>query len=638
MEQLVVKGLAAGDPSLADCAIQWLCDEPRRFHLGDGHDELYWAPARDLINHFAPHCSEPVFAKLESAILAYHDDWERRSFSFQLEELKAGRLYRNDWGRAQNVLLSALPKGRMSAGAISIAAGWRLKFGDPAKEQPTNALVGGGMVTSPIPQNALLFVSDREWLRIIRTDWPQVHGGRWRQLGPNIVGEASVRHFADALGTAAARNPKRFALLALRIPRNANPTYFATLVRQLSTVNPPQETPGWEPVTIANLDAICDHVGECDDEDYVLALCHMVQTREDGQWSDRMTERIIRYAQHPHPNPDQYTCYRGSGDDSANVRDVALTGINCVRGAVAGAVTILLWRQPETLDRLLPAARRLLADPHPSVRYEALGVCLPIWIRDRNLAVGLAVAACEHEDDRVLGSRWLNRLIAHSRMTHLAQLLPIIERMARSAEDVVSEKGAAWATACWLDDGHFGELVESCRAGTKPQRLGVADATFQCFAHGDATEKCGPVLTALFRDPDSEVRSRAARLFGQDGVFDVSGSAELATDFVSSPAFLDDVDGLLYPLSEYTGDITRYTQTILAASDALSASLADDTRDLRHRNAFAGKEVSILLLRLYEYAYERRDQTLQNHCLDRWDKMLQNRVGGTDEHLKLLDR
>ena len=332
------------------------------------------------------------------------------------------------------------------------------------------------MVTSPIPQDALPFVSDREWLRIIRTQWPQEHGGRWRQLGPNIVGEASVRHFADALGTAAARNPRRFASLALRIPPDANPTYFAMLVRQLSTVTPTQEAPGWERASVGDIEAVCDHIEGCSDDDCVQALCRAVQSREDGRWSDRMIDRIITYAQHTHPGPDEYTCYRCSGEDNTNIPDVAGTGINCVRGVAAGAITALLWRQPEAFDRLLPAARRLLGDPHPSVRYEALGVCLPIWNRNKDLAVSLAVAACDHEDDRVLGSRWLGRLIAHSRTTHLTPLVPVIERMVRSAEDAISEEGAAWVTACWLDNGCFSEVVEGCRGGTKSQRLGVAEA------------------------------------------------------------------------------------------------------------------------------------------------------------------
>ena len=102
--------------------------------------------------------------------------------------------------------------------------------------------------------------------------------------------------------------------------------------------------------------------------------------------------------------------------------DVSGTAISCVRGEVAGVVASLLWRQPEAYDRLLPTAKRLLADPHPSVRHEALGVCLPIWNRDKNLAVRLVVAACGHEDERVLGSRWLNHLIRHARATHLEQL------------------------------------------------------------------------------------------------------------------------------------------------------------------------------------------------------------------------
>ena len=84
--------------------------------------------------------------------------------------------------------------------------------------------------------------------------------------------------------------------------------------------------------------------------------------------------------------------------------------------------------------------------------------------------------------------------------------------------------------------------------------------------------------------------------------------------------------------------LLRYTSVILAAADALSGALADDTRNPRRRNSFAGKELSILLLRIYECAYDKQDRTLQDQCLDRWDEMLRNRVGGTDEHIGMLDR
>jgi hypothetical protein len=637
LERAITKGLVAGDSTLADRAIQWLCDQPARFRLGDGHDELHWQPARDLVARFVPHCSETVLKQLEAAILAYHDDWERDSVKWQLEDLKEGRLCRNDWGHAQNVLLGALPEDRMSPTARSAAATWRGKFGDPADERPPGALATGGWVTSPIPPNRLLFVSDREWLRIIRTDWSQHDGRLWRQHGPDVVGEASLRHFADALGAAARQNTERFAALALRMPANSSPIYFAVLLRELTATNAPQDANGWESASVADLEAIVDHVGDCDDRSYVEAVCRAVRERDDGHWSDRMLDRVVSYVAHPHPSLEEFTCHREKDEDGKMEPDVGGTAINCVRGAVAGAIAALLWKRPDAYDQLLPAAERLLRDPHPSVRHEALGACLPIWNRDRSLAVRLVVAACDHENERVLGSRWLGRLISYARVGHIEQVAPIIERMARSSEHGIAESGATWATACWLDGGHLAELARSCRNGSKAQRSGVVNAALQYFANGDAVDRSGPIVVQMFRDADRDVRLRAAGVFRRKDVFTVAECVDLAGAFVRSTAFRDDPGSLLHPLSECGGDIMRYAQVVLDAADILSGSLAEKTRDVRQRNAFAGNEVSVLLLRLYEHAYGARDRKLQEECLDRWDAMLQNRIGMTESHLRLLD-
>ena len=56
-----------------------------------------------------------------------------------------------------------------------------------------------------------------------------------------------VRHFADALGTAARQNPKRFVALALRIPKEADPAYFSRIVHELTNPDAPDRAENWEP-------------------------------------------------------------------------------------------------------------------------------------------------------------------------------------------------------------------------------------------------------------------------------------------------------------------------------------------------------------------------------------------------------
>lgn len=638
LERAIARGMAAGADSLADAAMSWLSARPSRFCLGDGHEELYWQPATELLRRFALLCSEPVYENLEARILAYHDDYEALSVRRQYEYAQKGAFdVGNAWGRAQNHLLHALPAERTSERTRERLAGWRAKFGDPGLVRPTKFADSGGCVTSPIPPDKLMFVSDREWLQIIAREWPAHEGRRWKQHGPDVVGEASLRQFTDAFGHAAVKNPKRFARLAMRIPPTADPAYFASLLRAVGRQEVTADDKSEELVAVPELETIVEHVGDCRDGEYVQSVCRLIESRPNAQWSNQMVDRVIGFASHPEPALGEFTGHTGGSGGDEMKPDIEATSINCVRGNVAAAIVRLFWARSDAFDRLLPAATRLLSDPHPSVRIAALGTCLPIWNRDRDLALKLVLEACNHENDAVLRSDWLHRFIGYARFTQLNRLAPLIKRMGESSDAAVAEWGAAWATACWLDGNDFKESVRVCCSGSKPQRLGVVGTTVQYFAAGKAVESTIPVLIRAFSDSERDVRSRAAHLFYRDGVFDMADSPRLAGEFVESPSFADSPDSLLHPLSEHTGEITRYASVVLAAADIISGPLAEDTRNTSTRTAFAGNEVSTLLLRLYETAYGSHDRKLQDDCLDRWDRMLENRVGMTRDHLKQLD-
>jgi len=573
---------------------------------------------------------------LECAILAYHEPWERKSFEVRAEQARANCLRPNDWGHAQNVLLAAVSQHRLSEAARHRAWTWRRKFGDPADEQPTDTLITGGWVTSPIRRDKIATVSDREWLRLITVEHPPLRGTRWKQIGPDLVGEASHRHFAEDFGAVARQNPKRFAALALRIPRTANPLYFSVLLNELASVAPPQNDAAWQPASIAELEAIIEHVGPSESDEYVKALCRLTRERDDCRWSDRVITLIASCSKHPDPRPGEYAAHRlTAGGTSAT--GIAMTGINCVRGAVAGALAGLLWNRADRLAALLPTVEQLLLDPHPSVRYEALSACSPIWTHDRELAVRLAATGCQHPNDSVLQSPWLSRLFSFARGQYASTLLPIMERMARSRIEKVAERGAAWITACWLDGENVNELVELCETGTKAQRVGVVDAVSEYYATGLSMEKAGPIVQRFFDDRERDVRCRAARVFRWGKALEHKQMPELAMGFVRTRSYLDDPSELFYPLSEYTGHLSRYAQTILCAGEMLASSWLVELRHLQHRHAFRGDKLSVLLLRLYQHAYDSKDTALQSRCLDCWDTLLRNRVGMTETHLRLLD-
>lgn len=656
LERAIAKGLVAGGDDLADAVVTWICDRTSRLHLGDGHEELYWSPAIGIIARFAPLCSEPVYTRLERVILDYHDEYETVTVRRQCECVREGHYdLGNSWGRAQNHLLHALPASRISQTAKLRASAWRTKFGDPAAERPLNALGGGGWVTSPIPPDKLQFVSDREWIRIIATAWPAHEGRRWKQHGPDVVGEASLRQFVDAFGIAAGRAPRRFARLALKIPPTMNPAYFASLLRAFANEQPSESIPENEPVSVQEVEAIVSHVGNCTDGEYVRSICWLIESRREVKWSDVMVNAVLSYIDHPEPGPDQFTAHTNKGPNGTMEPDVEMTAINCVRGNVAGAIRHLLWTRPDTFERLLPAVKRLIADSHPSVRIEAIGACLPIWNHEKELAVQLMLDACGHSDDNVLQSRWLEQMIALSRLHHLKKITPLLERMCCSSFEKVAEHGAMWAVANCLQEDVFDHrwirrlllklgligrrrrrLAFRCEAGTVAQRIGASVAADQVYRTRKHTKAAAKLLKKMFNDESSDVRNRAGRVFRGDDVFSLTATPRLAEQFVRSRAFQDDPSDIFHPLTEFAGDLRPFATAILSAADVLAGPLAAASRDFQQRIGLAGNDLATVLMRLYESTYG-VDRKIEKSCLDRWDLLLSRRVGMTERNLLALD-
>ena len=499
IERAIAKGLTAGDDSIADAAIEWLCSSPAYFKLGDAYDEIYWTPAVNLIRRFAPVCSEGVYEKLESVILNYHARYERQSFDCQLNDTR-NNIYHlgNNWGEAQNHLLDALPVNRMSDTAKHRAAGWRRKFGDPSQKKPTSMHGSGGRVTSPIHPDRLHLVSDKDWLSIIESEWPEHDGRRWREHGRGLVGEASLRQFAEAFGNTAEKNPKRFARLALKIPPSSKPEYFTALLRAFEKRSNDKNLSGGDTPTPQELEAIIFHVGDCRDGEYVISLCRLIQEREAAPWTNELISCLLNYIDHPDPQPEQYSVFSGSSDEQES--DAVMTSINCARGCVAGAIRQLMYDRPDDINMLMSAAERLIVDPHPAVRIEAMSLCIPIWDRDQEKAVHLLLECCSHSDDQVLQSRWLHYLFNLVRKTHLDQLMPLIERMAQSEIAKVSELGVFWAIARHFDDGCFSEVANNYITGTQAQRLGVLNATMNYCTYKAIDENACAIFKSMFDD------------------------------------------------------------------------------------------------------------------------------------------
>lgn len=635
LEFAIIDGLIAGPDKHADNAIEWLLAHSYRFELGNGHDRLYWEPAVRLIRRFAPLCSRRRYADLEDAILRYHHDSERHGLERQLERLLAGYSGPSCWGRGQLHLLSALPPARISQLASERLTTWLAKFSDPANDLPLDGL-GFCRVRSPVPDGpALGRLPDSEWLRIVKTDWPDEDRSLRVRRGKGFV-ESSVGQFSQDLSAAARCNPRRFASLALRMPPKSKPAFFARLLSAIEDVRPPDNSVEWQAASESEIEAIIQHVGLCSDPEYVMAVCRIVRSRRGAVWSGAIRDRILSWASHPHPDPNDFTVRSNSGPNGSMEPDIAATACNCVRGVVSEAIAQLCWDKPNWIPAMLPTIRTLLQDAHVSVRFEAAGICVPLLNFDRFLATELLIITCAHDDDRVLVSPGVHRAISYLRWSHFPEIEPVLLRMARSPIDKVAQEGCSWVTVCHLTQKVLASLAEETARGSLPQRMGVVDALLDCYPSLEPSAGVREALTAYFDDASEEVRNAAAQVFYRKDVFDQPDAPELARAFVQSRAFPENPEDLIRQLEDSSADLSRFSHVILAATDRVAGELSPQTRDFTTRMPFVGDDLSKLLFRLYEQSY-RVNPELNKACLDRWDLMLQHRVGMTERYLTQLD-
>ena len=526
-----------------------------------------------------------------------------------------------------------MPKRRLSANARDWLGVFQRKFGaikPLLKGSPTR---GGGWVGSTIPDNRMPKVSDRNWLGIIRRDWskPSRHP---KQMGPDRLGKVSVETFARELGRMAALQSARFARLALRMPIDSDPRYPVAILRALAERDPPSgisEGQVGEQATVAQIEAVIRRFSVLEeDREFAMSVCRAIEQRHDTTWSDDTIDLLSRFATcHADPQPGQYAVSRPRNPDrdgdSGDRPDVAMSSINCVRGAAAGAIEAVLFNRQELLGMLQSAVDSLLIDAHAAVRAAAAGLALPLYNIDRTAAVEAFLTACSHPEDAVLCSYDLNHFLRYTILDHWERLKPLIERMVASRIGKVAKTGAAWAAVAWSHKGLMDDIVSACAEGTRWQRMGVADALSNAIAKGHDHPAVLDRLRSLFDDPEKDVRDVASGAFRAPGFFDQSSAVPLAEAFLQIRAIDDNMDDLLHGLEALTGLLKPYAPVICGLADRFAGPLAAEARDIRTRRPLDAGLLAKVMLRLYEQS--EHDRALRRRCLDAWDGLLREGIG-----------
>ena len=462
----------------ADEAVTTLCDEAWRFECGFS-DSPHWS-ARETIRVMVPHCSLGNRGRLENAILEYVAPFERTPGGYR------------EFGRARFALLSAIPAELRSENANTHFRQLARKFGEP-EEAPRR--IACERIESPIGDNATGRMTDAQWFGAI---------AKYRSVHPRVSREGiagGARQLAERLGARSVDDPERFARLALKLPKDANPVYLDAILVGLKAAAIAMELK-LEVCRKALSESrgpcgrsIVDVLGSIDEElpDVAVQMLHELATEHEDptteSWQEDAGEGRRRYEGDPH-----------------------FAGINTTRGRAADVITDLIVKDTAYVERFAETVPRMVEDRSAAVRACVARTVCAITRHDPALGVVLFLRM-DLNEDRLLTTPHVYEFIRWGLRESFGELRSLVERMLRSQKPDVRRVGAGLAGLAALQHDGAVDLVAEALRGDAEQRVGIAEVAAARIGDSDSRDWSESRLLALFDDEDADVRRVAASCF-----------------------------------------------------------------------------------------------------------------------------
>ncbi len=146
------------------------------------------------------------------------------------------------------------------------------------------------------------------------------------------------------------------------------------------------------------------------------------------------------------------------------------------------------------------------------------------------------------------------------------------------------------------------------------------------------TQVCSTWLAKFFQDSDSDVRAAAADCFRNLPSNLLSNELKIISDFIDSPACIDNSHQLIHPLEEST---ERLPDMICRVPERLIAEHRSATPTQNFESRRWIYHLPALVARLYEQS---ADADIKRRCLDIIDGMLELHVSEIEKELEQVER
>ncbi|SMD24555.1 hypothetical protein [Lentzea albidocapillata] len=598
---LLYKGLLAAPERLGGWAGEILLQGDHRLECGFGSNSMWIT--RELLSAISPFMSPDIFNAIEARVRDLRFSWER--------------LGKPGTGRYAFTLLSGLEEQRLSEVGRRRLGELRRVFGTAQPEEPD--VPSMSRFRSPIGASAASRMKDGNWLQAMakhnldRADYQTHIGG--------------VDELAAVLQAETAREPLRFAQLALKLNADLHPAYAQNLLIGLGNIQSPVQ-----------VDAVCDairHIRRLSQPATERWLAWPLRHHLDEEIPEDIVELVLNLALNScdPASEDDWPIFHG--EDATQVGEhIYNNGINVARGQAAEILGDLVFHDSDGRRAavVVPHLMALAADPSLAVR-SCVAYLIRAALRHARPQALDAYLVLIDTDDRLLAARPVEDLalhIMHSGDTVIS--LSTVARMVDSEHKEVRKAGGRLAMRLALlrdDEEQVLQHLLSTRSGVL---TGVAQIAAAFLPRTDNLDLVSTALALLFEDENKEVRTAAAA-----AAVALRGEAlrpytELLAKLIDSPAFEEAEAQLLITL-ERAPD--RVDTLVVRCARRFIELHGDELGDLSTGAAADIQQVTNLLVRAYAQA---QGADVRSEILDLVDRLLLHNGYGVQETLDTVER
>lgn len=506
-QRIVARVFTANPKAYSNRALEFLLKDQRRLQLGENSQ----FDSRQLISAIYPFLSSDQKTELENFILNYHPIHKR----WKVRGL-------NSSGLEQLYLLQSIPELQLSVVGLKRLRELERKF--PGEKAPAEERMSrGGFVSSPIPMDIALKMSDRSWLAAMQ----KYKGAKEHK----DIFKGGASQLSVVLTELIKQTPARFYKMLDFLPERIDENYARAFIQGLSESN---ADPEWV------FNAIRRFIPSISQE-YRRNICWVLEKRNTDMPSD-----LIEWLQtlfYASSSDDEWRWVKGEDH-----RDVFSAYLNSDRGAAFNA----LMRYYQQIDggQAITERWRLIElagfDASTALRAGAVYELIFMIRYDKLRAIELF--------EKIISGHEVLLTLMHTReflywsfSKNFLRLSPYITAMINSEIEKVRNQGAQLACIALISRSALESdeavvkakaLVEQVVVGDVNMRRGAATV----FSHNLANyplDACEEYLKRLLNDEDEEVQGIVDRVFSGFEGEHVFSKKEFIEEYARSRRVID---------------------------------------------------------------------------------------------------